>query len=61
MNMCQDIEVEIFWKIRSGWKAFATIRDVLKAKPDNISIASIAPFCLGRYSQAKTWVNTKEE
>ena len=34
--MCQDTDVEILWRIRSGWKAFATIKDVLKTLHANL-------------------------
>ena len=32
VNMRQDMDVKISQRIRSGWKAFAMIKDVLKVK-----------------------------
>ena len=48
LNMCQDMAAEIPQRIRSGWKAFTTIKMCSRLSWTRlyVQIFSIAPFCL---------------
>uniref|UniRef100_A0A8C9S512 ribonuclease H n=1 Tax=Scleropages formosus TaxID=113540 RepID=A0A8C9S512_SCLFO len=63
VNMRRDMEKEISRRIRAGWKAFNSIKDVLKGKLDkttraNLFNGTVLPAML--YG-SETWATTKRE
>ncbi|CAM5076218.1 unnamed protein product [Natator depressus] len=63
VNMCQDLNRELSQRIRAGWCAFNSIKDVLKGKTDkttqtNIFDSTVLPAML---SGSETWALTKRE
>uniref|UniRef100_K7F154 Reverse transcriptase domain-containing protein n=1 Tax=Pelodiscus sinensis TaxID=13735 RepID=K7F154_PELSI len=63
VNVCQDLNRELSQRIRAGWCAFISIKDILKGKIDkttrtNIFNSTVLPAML--YG-SKTWALTKRE
>ena len=63
VSMCQNMGVEILWRLKSGWKPFPMIKVVLKAKLDktlhaNLFNSIILPLML--YA-SEMWATMKKE
>ena len=61
--MCRDMYAEITQRIRSGWKAFTKIKDVLKAKLNNTLGANFfnSTVLLAMLYTNKTWATMEKE
>ena len=63
VNMRRDMEKEISRRIRAGWKAFNSVKDVLKARLDKSTRAGLfnATVLPAMLYACETWATTKRE